>query len=587
MNDTQQHAPKPTSLPPAPTGQHKPSYYLTTPIYYVNGVPHLGTAYTTVAADALARHKRMDGFDAWFLTGLDEHGQKVATTAAEAGVTPQQWVDSIAPRFKEAWAMLDIAYDDFIRTTELRHARGVQRFFEEVERNGYLYRDTYGGWYCVHEETHFNDDELGEAEPEGGVPLCPDCKRPLKHIEEENIFFRLSAFQDRLLAFYEENPEFVCPQTRRNEVLSFVRGGLKDLSVSRTTFDWGVPITFAPGHVSYVWFDALINYVSAVGYGGDTDASSTLSCPEAPTAASFDKRWPAQVHFVGKDIIRFHCVIWPAMLMAAGLKPPQRVFAHGFLLTKGEKMSKSRGNALAPAELVATFGVDAYRYYFLSDVQFGADGSISLERMVQVYNADLANSWGNLCSRVLNMTEKYCGGTVPGLWDKTVARLTRDKGNPLAEAAAGLYERCTRAFDALDYSGAMAAVQELCARANLYVEETAPWTIAKLAQEERLEAQKAGIDLDADAASGGPTAPTQEDYLSFVLYNALESLRLMALFFAPVMPQTSAEVWRRLGLGDLASLDCLKEASAWGGLPAGNKVTVGGPLFPRLDIAEL
>ena len=572
---------------PQDPGSPNESYYLTTPIYYVNGAPHLGTAYTTIASDALARFQRMDGRDCWFLTGLDEHGQKVAQAAAAEGVSPQQWVDSIAPKFTSAWQALDISYDDFIRTTEPRHIQGVQRFFERMRENGYIYQDNYEGFYCVPEETFFTDEQLSDfaeaAAAEGrpaqdaeGAKLCPDCGRPLSFVQEENLFFKLSAFQDKLLAYYDANSDFICPEIRRNEVVSFVKSGLKDLSVSRTTFDWGVPIPFAPGHVSYVWVDALINYITAVGYGSDDPAMQ----------AEFAKRWPCQVHFVGKDIIRFHCVIWPAMLMAAGIEPPRKIFAHGFLLTKGEKMSKSRGNVMSPLELSKLFSVDGYRYYFLTDVQFGADGSISLERMLQVYNADLANSWGNLCSRAFNMTAKYLGGRVPQLWDKTTAWLSKDMGNPLASLAAQLYPRYAAAMGNIDYSGALAAVMELCNRANLYVEECAPWSLAKLAAD---EAAAAEIAAAPEAPESG--RPTAEDRLSFVLYNLLESIRIMALLFAPVMPSTSAEVWRRLGLGDVfatgGSGQSLQQACAWGGLPAGNAVEVGEPLFPRLKEDEL
>jgi len=560
----------------------KSSYYLTTPIYYVNGVPHLGTAYTTIAADALARFERMQGRDTWYLTGLDEHGQKVAQEAQKAGVSPQEWVDGIAPKFLEAWDSLQITNDDFIRTTQERHIAGVQRFFEEMRKNGYIYEDTYKGYYCVPDETFFTSEQLAEAaqvaQAEGkaatdaeGTWLCPDCGRSLTYVEEDNLFFRLSALQERLLAYYEENPGFICPQIRNNEVVSFVKGGLKDLSVSRTTFDWGVPIPFAPGHVSYVWVDALINYITAVGYGSDD--------PEKQ--AEFARRWPCQVHFVGKDIIRFHCVIWPAMLMAAGIEPPKKVFAHGFLLTKGEKMSKSKGNAMSPAQLCDIFTVDGYRYYFLTDVQFGADGSISLERMVQVYNADLANSWGNLCSRAFNMTNKYFDGVVPELWEKTTAKLSQEMGNPLAQMAQGLYEQYAQAMDAIDYSGAIAQVMELCRRANLYVEESAPWNLAKAAAAEAQQAQAEGRNLDE------ATAPTQMDRLAFVIYNILEAIRIMALLFAPVMPISSAEVYRRLGLGDVFDTSNLKESAAWGGLKATSRVEVGEPLFPRLKEDEL
>jgi methionyl-tRNA synthetase len=573
------------------TTQLNPSYYLTTPIYYVNGVPHLGTAYTTIASDALARFQRACGRDTWFLTGLDEHGQKVAQKAAEEGVSPQAWVDAVAPQFKEAWASLDVTYDDFIRTTEPRHIRGVQQFFQELYDKGFIYKDNYQGYYCVPEETFFTSEQLQEfaqtataqdqpSTDADGTPLCPDCGRSLSFVEEENLFFKLSAFEEQLLAYYEANPDFIQPEIRRNEVVSFVKGGLKDLSVSRTTFDWGVPIPFAPGHVSYVWVDALINYITAVGYGD----------PSPQARALFEKRWPAQIHFVGKDIIRFHCVIWPAMLMAAGLEPPRKVFAHGFLLTKGEKMSKSKGNVMSPDELAKIFSVDGYRYYYLSDVQFGSDGAISLERMLQVYNASLANSWGNLCSRALNMTAKYLDGLTPELWDKTIDRLTAEMGNPLNDPA--LYTRYAAAFDAVDYSGAMAAVMELVDATNLYIEQSAPWTLVKEAAAEADEAAQAaqtpqdaeqGIDPSASVA----TAPTAADRLAFVLYNILESIRICALLFAPVMPNTSAEVWTRLGLGDIFAQTNQQAAAVWGGLPANVQTTVGTPLFMRLDPKDL
>jgi methionyl-tRNA synthetase len=376
------------------------SFYLTTPIYYVNSVPHLGTAYTTVAADAIARYRRMTGHDVHFLTGLDEHGQKVAQAAEEAGVTPQEWVDSIAPAFSEAWGMLAVTNDDFIRTTEVRHKRGVQAFWTELYDRGYLYQGHYEGWYCVPCETYFSDDQVNEHE-------CPSCGRDVTFIKEDNWFFKLSEFGDRLLELYEtraaEGRPFIRPETRSNEVVSFVKGGLKDLSISRTTFTWGVPLPFSEGHVTYVWIDALLNYITAIGYGDPTKA------------AEFERRWPAQYHFVGKDIIRFHCVIWPAMLMAAGLEVPECVYRPRFPAHQGREDEQVQGQRAWPAELVERFGVDAYRYYFLRDVRFGEDGSISMESMVQRYNGDLANDWGNLCSRLFNMTEKYFDGAVPAL----------------------------------------------------------------------------------------------------------------------------------------------------------------------------
>ena len=483
----------------------KGTYSFTTPIYYVNAAPHLGTAYTTVAADTVARYQRMNGYDVAFVTGMDEHGQKVADTAESKGMTPQAWCDSMEPAFRDVWDLLDITYTDFVRTTEPRHARTVQKFWQDLYDKGYCYKGSYEGWYCVHEETYYAESDL-----------------------EKN-----------------EDGEFVCPETRRNEIVSFVKSGLKDLSISRSTFDWGVPMPFDEGHVAYVWADALLAYLTGIGYGDEG------------REGEFEARWPMQYHFVGKDITRFHCVIWPAMLMAAGLPVTHTVFGHGFLLTKGEKMSKSKGNGMKPADLVKIFGVDAYRYYFMSDVQFGHDGNISMERMVQVYNADLANTWGNLCSRVFNMTKKYFDGKVPEVPTDAAARVA----NPMLPIAEGLYAKYDACLGQVDFTGAAAAVQELAGRVNLYVEESAPWNLAK-------KEETAG-DLAA------------------VIYNSLEAIRIIALYMAPFMPNTSAEVFSRLGLGDIAACTDIEAATKWGQLPAGNAVTVGDPLFPRLNMDEI
>lgn len=511
------------------------SYYLTTPIYYVNSVPHLGTAYTTVAADTLARYRRMVGDDVLFLTGLDEHGQKVEQAATENGMSPQEWVDSIAPKFTHAWEMLDISNDDFIRTTEPRHERAVQKLAQTLYDRGDIYKGTYEGWYCVPDETYWAESDLTDEK------TCPQCGRALESVKEDNYFFKLSAYADELLALYEARPHFIRPETRRNEVVSFVKGGLKDLSISRANVKWGVPLPWDADHSMYVWFDALINYLTAAGYG-DPDA-----------AEQFARRWPAQYHFVGKDIIRFHCVIWPAMLMAAGLKVPESVFAHGFLLTKGEKMSKSKGNAVSPRDLVNRFGVDGYRYYFLRDVQFGTDGSISMEAMVQRYNGDLANDWGNLCSRLFNMVGKYFDGVVP---DPAGAPVPTEADTALREIALALPGRYETAMADLDYAGALEATWDLVKGANRYIEDSAPWNLAK--SEETM------------------------GRLGAVLYNALESVRIAALFCAPVMPETSAEVWRRLSLSDISAVTDLSTESAWGRLPVGNAVSKGDPLFPRI-----
>ncbi len=520
----------------------KGTFGVTTPIYYINAAPHLGTAYTTVAADTITRYQRMNGYDVSFVTGTDEHGQKIAETAEKNAMTPQAWCDSLAPAFTDAWKTLDIDYTNFVRTTEDRQTRAVQKFWSALHDAGWLYKSAYEGWYCVHEETYYAESDL-EKNDEGEF-VCPDCKRPVRYEAsgEENWFFKLSEFQDRLLAFYDEHPDFIRPVTRRNEIVSFVKGGLNDLSISRSSFDWGIPVPWDEGHVFYVWADALIAYLTGIGYG------------DGEREAEFDGRWPIQYHFVGKDITRFHCVIWPAMLMAAGMPITHTVFGHGFLLTKGEKMSKSKGNALKPADLVAVFGVDAYRYYFMSDVQFGHDGSISMERMVQVYNNELANTWGNLVSRVTNMTKKYFDGRVP-------EPPAGAEENPLRDEAAGLYEAYDAAMAQVDFTGAAAAAQRLAARANRYIEETEPFRLAK--------------------------DPEKADELAAVMYNLLEAIRIVALYMAPFAPATSAMAFERLGLGGIAEVDDIAAASAWGQLPAGNTVEVGEPLFPRLDVDDL
>ena len=528
----------------------KPSYYITTPIYYVNADPHLGTAYCTMLCDVQARFRRATGYDVKFLTGMDEHGEKVAEAAEAHGMSPQEWCDYQAPHFEALWDELEISNDDFIRTTEPRQHTAVQYLWNRMLESGYLYKDNYDGWYCVPEETYFTGTQVQKADELRGTPgahLCPDCGRPLERRQEESYFFRLSAFQDKLLAYYDEHPDFVQPDFRMNEVRSFVESGLQDTCVSRTTFDWGIPVPFDEGHVTYVWFDALLNYMTAVGYG----------LPGEEAAADYARRWPAQVHMIGKDIIRFHCILWPAMHMAIGEPLPEQVFAHGFLMVKDDetgkdiKMSKSLGNAIAPRDVVDFMGVEGYRYYFMTDVKHGEDSGISFGRMAQVYNADLANTWGNLVSRSLNMCVKYFDGRVPELAGPLSA------GNPLAAAAEGLAERYAEKMGRFDYQGAARDVMDFAGVANHYIEDSAPWTLAK------------------DPARAGELAE--------VIYSLVEAIRIVAHLLMPFMPTTSTEALRRIGCEGEAATDDLLAVCTWGRLKSGLPVEKGDPLFPRLD----
>ncbi|MEZ5171817.1 MAG: methionine--tRNA ligase [Acidimicrobiia bacterium] len=500
-------------------------FYVTTPIYYPNDVPHIGHAYTTVAADVLARYRRLCGDDVAFVTGTDEHGLKIQRTAEQEGVTPLELVDRTSARFREAWDDLDITATDFIRTTEPRHAAAVSDFLQRVHDAGDIELGTYEGLYCVACEAYYGEDELNDGD-------CPIHDRPVEHVTEENYFFKLSRFEDRLLEHYENHPDAVQPKTRLNEVLGFIRGGLRDFSMSRRSLTWGVPLPWDPDHVAYVWFDALFNYCTAVGYGTD---------PER-----FERYWPADYHLIGKDILRFHAVYWPAMLMSAGIDLPKTVFAHGWLLVGGEKMSKTRLNQIAPGDLVDDFGVDGVRYHFLRDQQFGPDGDFSYEAMVERYNADLANNFGNLANRVLNMAVGYCDGTAPA---------ERDNGVLVAEvetARKGLAE----GMAALDYAGGFGAVWDLIRATNAYLEEERPWALHKEGDAQRTAA---------------------------VLGDALEALRVVALLASPLIPNSCDELWRRLGLDGSPSDQRLPEDAAWGGMPAGVALEKGSPLFPRRE----
>ncbi len=516
-------------------------FYVTTPIYYVNDVPHIGHAYTTVAGDLLTRWRRLWGDEVFYLTGTDEHGLKVQRAAEARGVSPKELVDETAQHFRDAWDALDIAYDDFIRTTEPRHYKAVQQFLATIHAAGDIELGTYEGLYCVSCEAYYSEDELVAGDASGGTggerstpaQLCPIHMRPVEHVVEENYFFKLSRYEDRLLEHYTAHPEAVQPQSRLNEVLGFIRGGLQDFSMSRTSISWGVPLPWDRNHVAYVWADALFNYCTAVGYGED---------PER-----FERWWPVDYHLVGKDILRFHAVYWPAMLMSAGLAPPKCVFAHGWLLVGGEKMSKTRLNQIAPTDLVADFGVDGFRYHFMVDQRFGPDGDFSYEAMVQRYNADLANNFGNLANRVLNMAVNYCGGVVP----------SERADGPLRAAAATALDGLGDAMTRLDFAGGFGAVWDLIRAANAYIEERRPWAL-----------NKAG-DTAAVAA---------------VLGDCLETLRIVALLASPVIPNATGDLWRRLGLAGCPEDARLPGAAAWGLLPAGAALEKGAPLFPRKDV---
>ena len=529
------------------------AYYVTTPIYYVNDAPHIGHAYTTTAGDVLTRWHRQRGEKVWFLTGVDEHGEKVMRTAQANGVEPQQWADRLVT---EAWLpvleTIDAANDDFIRTTEPRHTRRVQAFVELLRERGHIYEGDYEGPYCVGCEEFKQSADLvpGEGEYEGQL-CCPIHGRPVEIVRETNWFFRLSDFGDKLLEHYELNPHAVEPASARNEVLSFVRQGLQDLSMSRSTFDWGIEVPWDPSQVIYVWVDALLNYATAVGLGDP---------PGSEGGRRFAETWPADVHLVGKDILRFHAVIWPAMLMAADLPLPRQVFAHGWLLVGGEKMSKSKLTGIAPSQIIDHFGSDAFRYYFLRAMSFGQDGSVSWEDMSARYTSELANGLGNLASRATAMVVRYCDGILPASGALTNA------DRALVNALRSASEQADAAIDRLDFSTAITAVKEFIDAVNLYVTEQEPWKTAKATDD-----------------------PAQVERLHTVLYVMCESLRAVAVLYNPVMPKAMASLWQQLGaesaLGAIAD-QRVQTAASWGQLPAGSVITKGESLFPRLDDAE-
>jgi len=508
----------------------KDTFYITSAIYYVNDAPHVGHTYEIVACDVIARYRRLRGERVWFLTGTDEHSQNVAKAAAERGISPQAWTDQIVPVWKDTFARLGISNDDFIRTSEQRHAERVQEFVQHLYDRGEIYLGTYEGPYCVSCEEFKVESEL-----ENGTD-CPIHHRPVEWLAEDNYFFPLSKYQEPLLQHYRDHPEFVRPATRRNEVVSFVQGGLQDLSVTRAAAVWGIPVPWDPKHVVYVWVDALLNYITAAGFGADPDRFAQL--------------WPADVHMIGKDITRFHAVIWPAMLMAAELPLPTTVFAHGFLSFGGQRMSKSLGTGIAPEEVLRRFGLDAYRWYFVRDVQFGQDGDFTWESLRARYTSELANGLGNLASRVLAMVDANLGGVVP---EPSGVEGTGGLSGTAGVAAAAF----DRHMMSLRLNEAFGVVGELIREANRFLVETAPWKLAK--------------------------EPARRQDLADVLYEALEMLRIVALLAWPAMPDAAERLWRQLGMAEPLSSQVLPDAAEWGRLRPGTRTARGDSLFPRLE----
>jgi methionyl-tRNA synthetase len=511
-------------------------FYITTPIYYVNARPHIGHAYTTLVCDAIARRKRMLGFDTYFLTGTDEHGQKIERSAQAAGKTPKQFADEVSELFRSLFGKMNISNDDFIRTTEARHKAGAQELWKRIQENGYIYKGTYSGQYCVFDELYV--DSVGPGAP------CPECGRPTETVSEENYYFKLSAFADQLLAHYQQNPGFIRPETRRNEVIAFVKSGLRDLSVSRSTFKWGIPVPGDPKHVMYVWLDALSNYCTAVG----------LSAKDEAEQKNFERYWPADVHMIGKEIIRFHCVYWPAFLLAAGLPLPKSVIAHGWLLFEESKMSKSRGNIVRAETVIDVMGNDALRYFLLREVVFGQDGSFSFDALVQRYNSDLANDLGNLSSRTLTMINRYFNGSVP-YPSPTVARKATD--DVIKEHALAVIREFGELFDDYQFSRALESAWSLIGAVNKYLVDEEPWIVAEKEGEE------------------------SKSRLATILYTAAEALRIVTALAHPVLPESTAKIWTQLGLGEISKFN-LAELK-WAQLPLGGKLGKVEPVFPRAD----